>query len=125
MNEAAPGDLRDTTTPRAMARDLNSLVLDATLSAASRALLKNWMVQCKTGDKKIRSAVPKDCLVANKTGSGDQNTSNDIGIIWPGKQAPFVLTIYLTGSKFDSAEQQSAIIAEATHACFSGSFGKP
>ncbi|HEX4121215.1 MAG TPA: class A beta-lactamase [Verrucomicrobiae bacterium] len=125
LNEAAPGDLRDTTTPRAMAQDLNSLVLGSALSTASRTLLKNWMVRCKTGDKKIRSAVSKDYLVADKTGSGDRNTSNDIGIIWPGNQAPFVLTIYLTGSKFDSADQQSAIIAEATRTCFSGSFGKP
>ncbi len=119
LNEAAPGDLRDTTTPRAMARDLNSLVLGSALSAASRALLKDWMVRCQTGDKKIRSAVAKDCLVADKTGSGDQNTSNDIGIIWPGKLAPVVLTIYLTGSKFDSADQQSSMIAEATRVCFS------
>lgn len=124
LNEATPGDLRDTTTPRAMAQDLNSLVRGSALSATSRALLKNWMVQCKTGDNKIRSAFTKDCLVADKTGSGDQNTSNDIGIIWPGNQAPFVLAIYLTGCKFDSADQQSAIIAEATRTCFSGNLVK-
>jgi len=125
MSESAPGDLRDTTTPRAMAQDLNALVLGSILSAASCALLKNWMVQCKTGDKKIRSAVPKGWLVADKTGTGGYNTSNDIGIIWPGHQTPFVLTIYLTGSKLDSADQQAAIVAEATRACFSRSFGKP
>lgn len=121
LNEAVPGDLRDTTTPRAMAWSLNSLVLGSALSVASRALLKNWMVQCRTGDNKIRGGVAKDWMVADKTGSGGQNTSNDIGIIWPGKPAPFVLTVYLTGCKFDSADQQSAIIAEATRVCFSGS----
>lgn len=39
LNEALPGDPRDTTTPNAMASDLRALVLDGMLSAESRAQL--------------------------------------------------------------------------------------
>jgi beta-lactamase class A len=117
LNEATPGDPRDTTTPRAMAQDLNLLVLGSGPAPASRALLKKWMVQCKTGDKKIRSAVPKGYIVGDKTGSGDRNTSNDVAVIWPGNRQPWILTIYLTGATSDSSDQQSAVIAEAARAC--------
>jgi beta-lactamase class A len=124
LNEAAPGDLRDTTTPRSMAQDLNSILLGSVLTASSRGLLKLWMVQCKTGNNKIRSAAPKDCLVGDKTGSGDHNTSNDIAIIWPRNQPPLLLTVYLTGVKADSTEQQAAIIADVAGTCFRGNRSK-
>jgi beta-lactamase class A len=118
LNEAAPGDLRDTTTPRAMANDLRTLLLGAALSNASRAMLKQWMVECQTGLKKIRSALPQNYLVGDKTGSGDRNTSNDVAVIWPPAQSPQVLTVYLTGIKADQSDAQAALIAEVTRACF-------
>jgi beta-lactamase class A len=118
LNQAAPGDLRDTTTPRAMAQDMNSILLGSGLTASSRELLKQWMVRCKTGDKKIRSATPESYLVGDKTGSGDHNTSNDIAIIWPRDRPPLVLTVYLTDVKIDSVEQQSTMIANVSGICF-------
>ena len=124
LNEAAPGDPRDTTTPRAMANDLRSFLLGTALSSSSRAMLKEWMVQCKTGEKKIRSALPASYLVGDKTGSGDRNTSNDIAVIWPPRQSPLMLTIYLTGVKPDNPDTQAAMIAEVTRACFPGDRGK-
>ena len=119
LNEATPGDPRDTTTPRAMARDLNSLLVGSRLKSASRALLKEWMAGCKTGLKKIRSAVPDGYTVGDKTGSGSHHTSNDIAVIWPPDRAPWVLTVYLTDVKSDSGDEQAAIIAEAARACMS------
>lgn len=120
LNEAAPGDLRDTTTPRAMANDLRSLLLGTVVSSPSRAMLKEWMVQCQTGRKKIRSVLPANYLVGDKTGSGDRNTSNDVAVIWPPGQPPRVLTVYLTGIKTDQPDAQAALIAEITRACFPG-----
>jgi beta-lactamase class A len=82
------------------------------------------MVQCETGNKKIRSALPANYLVGDKTGSGDHNTSNDIAVIWPPAQPPLVLTVYLTGLKADSADIQAALIADVTRACFSSTLPK-
>jgi len=117
LNEATPGDPRDTTTPRAMAQDLNSLLVGSRLKPASRALLKEWMVGCKTGLQKIRSAVPNGYTVGDKTGSGSHHTSNDIAVIWPPDRTPWVLTVYLTDVKSDSGDEQAAIIAAAARAC--------
>ena len=119
LNEAAPGDLRDTTRPRAMATDLRSLLLGTVLSASSRGMLKEWMVACRTGKNKIRSALPSDYLVGDKTGSGERNTSNDVAVIWPPQRPPLVLTVYLTGIKTGNADAQAALIAEVTRTCLS------
>jgi beta-lactamase class A len=117
LNEATPGDPRDTTTPRVMAQDLKALMLGNALSASSRAFLKDWMVQCKTGDQKIRSAVSKEWLVGDKTGSGSHNTSNDVAILWPGSRPPLILSIYLTGLNSDSSGAQADMIAGVARTC--------
>ena len=117
LNEAIPYDPRDTTTPQAMARDLEHLLIGTALSPDSRTLLKNWMLDCKTGLKKIRAGAPSNFLVADKTGAGERNTSNDIAVLYPPSGAPKILTIYLTDSRLADSDAQAAVIANATKAC--------
>jgi beta-lactamase class A len=117
LNEAVPFDPRDTTTPQMMAHDLEALVVGTFLSSASRELLKEWLIDCKTGARKIRAGLPQFKVIGDKTGSGDRNTSNDIAVISPDDR-PKILTIYLTDSKFSSADEQSTIIAKAASVCF-------
>ena len=50
LNEAAPGDPRDTTSPLAMLGKSAALVLGEALSAASRDQLTKWLVGNKTGE---------------------------------------------------------------------------
>lgn len=115
LNEAAPGDPRDTTTPLAMAETLRRLVLADALSPASRALLTAWLVGCRTGDARLRAGLPKDWRIGDKTGSGENDTANDVAVIWPPRRAPLVLTVYLTGAK-TSPEARSATIASVARA---------
>nr|WP_315250372.1 class A beta-lactamase [uncultured Duganella sp.] len=96
LNTALPGDARDTTTPLAMARSLQKLVLGESLPVASRRLLKEWMIGNTTGATRIRAGVPAGWIVADKTGAGDYGTVNDIALIWPPGKAPIVLSVYLT-----------------------------
>ena len=96
LNEATPGDPRDTTTPAAMARNLKALTLGTALSAASRDQLVAWLVGCKTGDAKIRAGLPKDWRVGDKTGNGGHGSSNDVAVIWPQGRAPVIVASYLT-----------------------------
>ncbi|MCJ2131344.1 class A beta-lactamase [Methylobacterium sp. E-045] len=115
LNEAAPGDPRDTTTPLAMAETLRRLVLADALSPASRALLTAWLVGCRTGDARLRAGLPKDWRIGDKTGSGENDTANDVAVIWPARRAPLVLTVYLTGAR-TSPEARSATIASVARA---------
>ena len=96
LNTAIPGDPRDTTTPEAMARSLQKLVLGDALPPTQRKQLKDWMLGNTTGATRIRAGVPAGWPVADKTGAGDYGTVNDIAVIWPPGKAPIVLAVYLT-----------------------------
>lgn len=113
LNEATPGDPRDTTTPAAMAENLRKLVLGDALSAKSRAQLKAWIVANKTGDTRIRAGVPADWIVGDKTGTGGRGTNNDVGILWPPGRAPLVVSIYLTECEASMESRNAAIAAVA------------
>lgn len=96
LNEAVPGDPRDTTTPEAMADDIRKLVLGHALSGASRDRLTGWLVGNRTGDARLRAGLPRDWRVGDKTGSGERGTSNDVGLLWPPGRAPVIVAAYLT-----------------------------
>ena len=99
LNEATPGDPRDTTTPAAMTENLRKLVLGDALSAKSRAQLKNWLIGSKTGDTRLRAGVPADWIVGDKTGTGGRGTNNDVGIFWPPNRAPLVVSVLSHGMR--------------------------
>lgn len=115
LNEAAPGDPRDTTTPAAMLANIRALVLGVALSEPSRGQLKTWMLANKTGGGRLRAGLPGDWAVGDKTGSGEFGTTNDVGVIWPPGRAPIVVTIYFTETRA-ALEQRIAVLASVGRA---------
>ena len=113
LNTAIPGDLRDTTTPQAMAIDLQHIVLGNFLALPQRHLLETWLKRNTTGSGQIRAAVPNDWIVGDKTGHGDYGTTNDIGIIWPPHCSSILLSIYYTQNKKSSFARDD-VIAKVT-----------
>ncbi len=113
LNSAIPGDIRDTTTPAAMAVSLQKLALESALMLPQQQLLQQWLKANTTGDKRIRAGVPQDWIVGDKTGTGDYGTTNDIAVIWPPHAKPIVLVIYFTQDKKD-AQPQDQVIAKAS-----------
>jgi beta-lactamase class A len=96
LNESLDGDLRDTTSPAAMAGDLKSVVLGNVLSRASRDQLTRWMEANLTGLERLRAKLPKGWRAADKPGSNGQHTSNDIAVLWPGGNPPVIIAAYIT-----------------------------
>ncbi|MEC2475061.1 class A beta-lactamase BlaIII [Bacillus thuringiensis] len=113
LNEVHPGETRDTSTPEAIAKTLQSFTLGSALPTEKRELLVDWMKRNTTGDKLIRAGVPKGWEVADKTGAGSYGTRNDIAIIWPPNKKPIVLAILSNHDKED-AEYNDKLIADAT-----------
>jgi beta-lactamase class A len=113
LNTAEAGDPRDTTTPLAMARNLQTLTLGVALLPASRDQLNAWLIGCKTGDTRLRAGLPKDWRVGDKTGSGVHGTSNDIAVIWPKGRAPITITAYLTQCSAADDKRNATIAAVA------------
>ena len=111
LNEATPGDPRDTTTPAAMLGNLRRLVLGNALSPESRSRLTSWLVANKTGDARLRAGLPKDWRVGDKTGSGDHAVTNDVAVAWPPGRAPLLLSAYYSESSA-SADQRNAVLAD-------------
>jgi len=109
LNEGTPGDPRDTSTPRAMAQTLRTLLLGDALSAAGRAQLLQWMSANTTGGKRLRAGVPSDWRVADKTGTGRLGTTNDVGVLWPPHGAPLVVVSYLTECKAPADAREAAL----------------
>jgi beta-lactamase class A len=115
LNEARPGDPRDTTTPAAMLSNLRTLIVGNALSAGSRDRLTAWLIGNKTGGTRIRAGLPGHWRVGDKTGTGHNGTANDVGVAWPPERAPIFLSIYLTGAT-TSAEHRNATIAGVARA---------
>jgi beta-lactamase class A len=111
LNEARPGDPRDTTSPNAMVRNLQQLLLGDALSARSRARLAGWLVGSTTGGTRFRAGVPTDWKVGEKTGTGDFGTSNDVGIIWPPERKPILAAAFLTDTSAP-AEVRDKVLAD-------------
>lgn len=112
LNEGTPGDPRDTTSPLAMLGTMQKLVTGDVLSAASRERLIGWLVENKTGDKRLRAGMPSSWRIGDKTGTGGNGSANDIAVAWPPGRAPVFVTVYYTGSTI-SDEARNAVIAEA------------
>ena len=111
LNEATPGDPRDTTSPRAMAEDMQKVLLGDALSDASRRQLQTWLIGDKVGDKRLRAGLPSSWRIGDKTGSGERGSTNTIAIIWPPERAPIIATAYYTES-FAPMDARNAIHKE-------------
>jgi beta-lactamase class A len=98
LNESLPGDPRDTTSPRAMAADMQKVLLGDALSDASRRQLQTWLINDKVGDKRLRAGLPSSWRIGDKTGTGERGSTNTIAILWPPDRAPLIATVYYTES---------------------------
>ncbi|MBB5953697.1 beta-lactamase class A [Saccharothrix tamanrassetensis] len=112
LNEATPGDIRDTSTPRALATSLRALAVGDALPADARAFLTDLLRRNTTGDELIRAGVPAGWDVGDKTGAGGYGTRNDIAVVTPPGRAPIVVAVLSSRSAPD-AEYDNALIAEA------------
>ncbi|KQT53427.1 class A beta-lactamase [Methylobacterium sp. Leaf456] len=109
LNEAAPGDPRDTTSPAAMVRLLAGLTLGSALSQPSRDRLTGWLLANTTGGARLRAGLPPGWRIGEKTGTGENGTTNDAGVIWPPDGAAQVVAVYLTGSDRPLADREAAL----------------
>ncbi|HFK1765416.1 class A beta-lactamase [Bacillus wiedmannii] len=113
LNEAIPGDNRDTSTAKAIATNLKDFTVGNALPDKKRNILTDWMRGNATGDKLIRAGVPKDWIVGDKSGAGSYGTRNDIAIVWPPNRAPIIIAI-LSSKDEKEATYDNQLIAEAT-----------
>ena len=115
MNLVPLGEVRDTTTPRAMAFSLRHFLLGDGLSRASQAKLIGWMKATRTGLRRIRGGLPSDWEAGDKTGTGMAaimvNKYNDVAIAWPPDRPPVIITCYYDGpGTFDTMRREDEVV---------------
>lgn len=113
LASGAPGEKSDTTTPQAMAHSLYRLALGGALPATQKELLLAWMRANKTGNKRIRAAVPAAWVVGDKTGSGDYGCTNDIAVLQRPGKTPLILAIYFTQQRKEAPLRDEVVAAAA------------
>lgn len=111
LNEATPGDPRDTTTPAAMTALLETVLVGDGLQRASQELLIAWLEACSTGTERLRAGLPPPWRVGDKTGTGDHGTANDIAIVWPNRPQPWLASVFVTETQAPMGERNRAIAA--------------
>jgi beta-lactamase class A len=108
LNDNAPGDPRDTTTPRAMVDSMLRIFTQDVLSLPSRAMLIDWLTQSRTGLDRVRAGIPRGWQIGDKTGTGGNGAVNDLVVAYPPGRRPIFVAVYMSGSKLPLAELVSA-----------------
>lgn len=112
LNTAVPGDPRDTTTPRAIGRSLERMTLGRALDDAPRRRLITWLKGSTTSGERFLAGLPDDWIVADKTGTGDYASANDIGVAWTTEKTPITLVV-LSSKPARHAAVDNALVADA------------
>jgi len=108
LNENAPNDLRDTTTPRAMVGLMQKVLCGSVLAHASRELLIEWLEACETGRNRLRAGLPQNWRAGDKTGSGKGGAFNDVAIGFPPGKAPVLIAVYMSNSTVEASAMAAA-----------------
>lgn len=103
LNFVPPGEVRDTTTPRAMAQTVQRLLYGDALPAAMQQTLKEWMTDSGTGLKRLRAGIPAGWRAGDKTGTafadGMGSVYVDLAFAEPPTGDPLIIASYLTLAK--------------------------
>ena len=97
LNRSPPGDPNDTTTPAAMAGNLRRFLLGEVLSQGSRERLTGWMLDCRTGNNRLRAGLPESWRIGDKTGNNGRDAAGDIAVAWPRSGGPILVCAYTQG----------------------------
>jgi beta-lactamase class A len=120
VNDVGPGEVRDTTTPRAMRHTFSQLAFGDVLSPSSRTQWLQWLTATQTGSARLPAGLPPHWRLAHKTGSGPHGETNDVGVAWSPKGHPVLLVVYYAGSEAPLAAREDVVASVARLACKSG-----
>jgi beta-lactamase class A len=95
-----------------MARNLDAVLLGKALSDGSRKRLETWMIDNTITGTLLRAGMPEGWRVADKSGSGENGTRNDIGLIARPGAAPLLAAVYYTQAPGDMASRDR-VLADA------------
>ncbi|MFD2178233.1 class A beta-lactamase [Veronia pacifica] len=118
LNTAIPGENRDTTSPEAMLRTLQKILLGNALTRKHRAQILMWMKNNRVSDPLLRSVLPAGWQIADRSGAGGYGSRGVTALVWPNSDRKLMVSIYLTETKLDLTKRNK-VLAEIGKAVFS------
>ena len=116
LNRVPMGDLRDTTTPRAMVSNLQNTLYGNNLSPASQAQLLKWLLATTTGPKRMPAGLREGWRIGHKTGTWtvkpgynpavERAASGDVAILLPPTGKPVLVAAYAAGYSIPQSEKE-------------------
>ncbi|AWB92098.1 class A beta-lactamase [Aeromicrobium chenweiae] len=113
LNTATPGDVRDTTTPKALATTVGTYVVGRALPRHDRDLLRTTMTNNTTGDALIRAGVPDGWVVADRTGGASHGVRTAVAVAFPPGRSPVLIAVMSRRDQADD-EYDDGVVADAT-----------
>ena len=110
LNEGALNDPRDSTTPNAISNTLNKLLFSSVLSDASKYQLKEWMIKNQVTGSLLRSVLPNEWDIADRSGAGGFGARSITALVWSKHQPPLIISIYIAQTKASMDERNQAIV---------------
>jgi beta-lactamase class A len=107
LNYVAHGDEHDTTAPAAMIGNLHRILFGDVLAPASRKRLMAWLLNCKTGETRLKAGLLPGWRIAQKTGTLGYHPElptirsgayGDVGVLFPPRGDPILIAAYTSGS---------------------------
>jgi beta-lactamase class A len=111
-------DLRDTTSPLAMAQLVGRITTGDLLQPESRQRLLLWMQNTATGPHRLRAGLAAEWRTGNKTGTGraegTTNKCNDVAITFPPGRPPIIIAAYFDSGEYTAQieRRHEAVLAE-------------
>lgn len=108
MSQSTPGDVRDTTTPRAIAQSVQRIVIGDALSDASQQVLGGWLAEHSVADALFRAALPPDWSIDDRTGAGGYGSRSIVAVMYPPGRKPVVASLFMTETDGDIHSRNAA-----------------
>lgn len=105
--------------PIAMLQLLKGVHTGKYLSKSSNDFLLKLMTETTTGPERMKGLLPKDAVVAHKTGTSDTNAdgltaaTNDVGIVTLPNGKHYAIVVFVSDTKADTATREG-VIAQLT-----------
>lgn len=115
MSEYEPGQVLDTSTPRALGTSYSKIILGRALHHRERETITGWLLGNRANPP-FRKGLPAGWTIADKTGSGSYATRNDVGIAWNERRDP-ILVSCLTRADDPAATRKDEPLTEAFVHC--------
>ena len=118
LNYVEKNAINDTTTPLAMLRTLQKLLLGNVLNSESKEQLKFWMTNNMVSDGLARSVLPENWAIADRSGGGVNNSRTLTAMIWSKERKPIFIGIFIANSKPSELSELNKVVANISHEIF-------